>query len=155
MDHSQAMDGKSVTAKVVLNSGLLALINIVSIIAAYGFYYLLRPANQVAFQAPVAGFLSITAFCFWTLVVKRFKERSSLPGWGELIAIHLVAMLWIPMLFVPLHYVTQGYLSSLGNITAILFFQIPTNLVALILANKIVAKKDQLWRPVDPNRSNT
>lgn len=41
------------------------------------------------------------------------------------------------LIFVPLHYVSQGYLTSIGNILGIWFFQVPVNLLAILAAHKL------------------
>lgn len=59
------------TLRIGLHSLILAMANIGCIVIAYAIYYLLKPANQIAVQAPVAATLSITTFAVWSLLIQR------------------------------------------------------------------------------------
>jgi len=116
----------------------LALLNIAAIIAGFGFYTLFKPANQIAFQAPVAALLSIAAFAGWAWLLRRWPVKGLLwQNRAELAWVYLAALLWSPLIFVPLHYTTQGYLTAVGNIVATWLFQLPVNLLALLAAGSL------------------
>lgn len=126
------------TIRLGLHSLVLALTNIGFIIVGFGIYYSLRPVNQIAVQAPTAAVLCIIGFLFWSVTVRRLPVKDfSLRGTGELAWTYLLALLWSPVIVVPLHYVTQGYLTSWGNIIGVWLFQIPTNLLALLAASTL------------------
>ena len=122
-----------------IHGSALALANIASILAGFGVYYLLRPVNQIAVQAPVAAILSLVAFAVWSLVFwqPRFS-RIALQGRAEWAGMYFAAFLWSALIFIPLHYSTQGYLTSLGNIVAIWLFQCPVNVLAILAANRLI-----------------
>jgi len=44
-----------------------------------------------------------------------------------------LSILWAPLVFVPLHYFTQGYVTSVGNLVALVLYQLPVNLLALFV----------------------
>ncbi len=68
------------------------------------------------------------------VLLKRFAIKDKL----EIIYIYFSALIWTPVIFVLLHYLTQGYLTSFGNILAIWLFQLPVNLISIIAAYLIV-----------------
>lgn len=116
----------------------LALANIASIIAGFGVYYLLKPVNQIAVQAPVAAMLSLVAFAVWSITFRQpLFSRFALQGKTEWAGAYFAAFLWSALIFVPLHYSTQGYLTSLGNIVATWLFQCPVNLLAVLAAYRL------------------
>jgi hypothetical protein len=118
-----------------VNGLVLAGINIGAIFMAFAAYQLLRPANQLLVQGTIAAVLCIFAFPFWSWLTRRILSLNlAWQGSKELGLIYLTALVWSPLIFIPLHYVTQGYLTSLGNLAAIWAFQIPVNLLALLAA---------------------
>lgn len=121
-----------------LHSLALAVINITSVLVGFGAYHLLRPVSQIAIQASVATMVCIIGFVSWSVFSQRlpFKE-SARPSGSDLVWVYLAAFLWIPLLFAPLHYITQGYLTSIGNILGLWLFQIPVNLLAILAAQKL------------------
>jgi hypothetical protein len=54
---------------------------------------------------------------------------------GEFAWAYSSSLLWNPVIFVPFHFLTQGYLTSVGNLVALLLFQLPVNLLAIISAH--------------------
>jgi hypothetical protein len=126
--------------RVFLHSCLLALINIAAILVAFGIYKVvdnITPVNQRSLQTPLAMVLSVAIFIFWIFLVNRYFNRFSLSGNGEAVAVFFLALLWNPVLFTILHYLTQGYLTSFTNILLLWVFQIPVNLVTLLIATRI------------------
>ncbi|MFQ5675073.1 MAG: hypothetical protein ACE5G1_04180 [bacterium] len=123
--------------RIGLHAFLLALANIVAIIAAYGLYYFFRPGNQIAFQVPIAALLSIAAFVVWCKSMHGSKNLSC-QNHDEFILTYLVAFLWSPVIFILMHYTTQGYVTAFGNMIGIWLFQLPTNLIAIIVTKKIL-----------------
>jgi hypothetical protein len=134
--------------RIVLHSFVLAIGCLVSILIGFGFYLLIRttwPVDQLLIQAPVAVVVLILGFTAWYLVISRFPRSGlHLTGPGEIIAVYFLSLIWTPLIFLPLHYLTQGYISSLDNLLAILYFQIPTNIVALMTAISLVRQPDLL-----------
>lgn len=117
---------------------ILAVTNLTGILVGFGAYHLLKPANQIAIQVPVAATVCIIGFVSWIAFAQRLALKGfSKPRGGELAWVYLAALLWNPILFVPLHYLTQGYLTSMGNILGLWLFQIPVNLLAILAAHKL------------------
>jgi hypothetical protein len=84
----------------------------------------------------VAGIVCVAAFALWGwLAHKVTGGELSLADLKELGIAYAAAFLWMPVLFVPLHFTTQGYLTSFGNILSTWLFQLPFNLLALLVAN--------------------
>jgi hypothetical protein len=124
--------------RICAHSFFLAWANIVSVIFGFGIYSLVRPADQIAVQAPVAGFLSIVLFVLWCLVMRRYHyDGLFLRGGLELILVDLVSLAWGAIIFVPLHYLAKGYLSSFANILALWLFQLPVNFLAVLVVLKL------------------
>lgn len=132
--------------RIGLHSFVLAVGCLASILVGFGFYHLLRvtwPVDQLVVQAPIAVVALILGFTSWYQVISRpALAYLRLVGWGEIIAVYLVSLLWTPLIFLPLHYLTQGYLSSADNLLAILYFQIPTNFIAILTAVSLLRQPE-------------
>ncbi|MBI4504296.1 MAG: hypothetical protein HY691_02080 [Chloroflexi bacterium] len=130
------------TLRAPLHGLILSLANVVSIIVAFGIYTLVRPANQIALQAPVAAALSVLGFALWVLLAGRLAGGGKgLAARNDFVWAFVSALLWAPAVFVPLHYVTQGYMTSIGNIVALWAFQVPTNLAAMLVARSVALRR--------------
>ena len=117
----------------------MVITNLGAIYCGFILYHLLKPANQMAVQLPVAVILSIAGFVFWNLLLQIHPlKRFAIKEKRELIYIYFAALIWATVIFVPLHYVTQGYLTSFRNIIAIWMFQLPVNLISIVAAYLIV-----------------
>lgn len=111
---------------------LLSLINLISIILGFVFYYLFKTPNQIEIQLPTAVILSCLFFTMSVFLLIKSKKEISMSVFS-VIRIYLFSMLWTPVMFVPLHYMTQGYLTSMGNILYTWFFQAVTNILVLAM----------------------
>ncbi len=118
---------------IILHGLVLAVINIGAILFGFMVYVLVRPANQIAVQAPIAIVASIVATLVWAWISRRFAapSKASLP-W-----VFLIALIWLPAIFIPLHYLTQGYLADFDNVLWGWAFQAPVNAIALLLVQLI------------------
>ena len=120
----------------ILHGFVLAVITLVAIAVGFAVYRLVGLTNQIAVQVLTAGIVCVVAFAVWGYVVHRMSRgRLSLADLKELGVAYAAALLWTPVLFVPVHYVTQGYLTSFGNLMPTWLFQVPFNLLALMVAN--------------------
>jgi hypothetical protein len=134
--------------RVGLHSVVLAVGCLVSILVGFGLYNLLRnnwAVDQLVIQAPAAVLVLILGFSVWYMLI----NRSPLPGIrlggvGELVAVYILSLCITPLIFLPLHYLTQGYISSMDNLLSILYFQVPTNIIALLTALYLVRQPDWL-----------
>jgi len=121
--------------RILLHGLLLFLANSAATYAGFIVFRLMKPANQIAIQVPIAAVLSVLLFVMWSLLVRVLPfRRLILRTPFEFAWVFLAALLWNPLVFVPLHYLTQGYFTSPGNIMASMIFQFPVNLAALALA---------------------
>ena len=128
--------------KIILHSFILAVINIISIIFGFGIYHFLMQYNQLAIQIPIAALFSIIVFTTWIVVIKYKNITKIFPeGWLQFLLILLFSLAWIPVIFVPLHYITPGYLTFYGNIYLNWVFQIPINIIIILIAYFIISKK--------------
>ncbi|MEA3408950.1 MAG: hypothetical protein U9Q95_01225 [Candidatus Eisenbacteria bacterium] len=120
----------------ILHGFALAVITIVAVAVGFAVYNLVGLRDQIAVQVLTAGIVCVVTFAVWGFAVHRLSHgRLSLVNLKELGVAYAAALLWTPVLFVPVHYVTQGYLTSFGNILATWLFQVPFNLLALMVAN--------------------
>jgi hypothetical protein len=123
------------TVRVLLNGCFLAGTNFASILVGLIFYHLIKPANQIAVQLPIAMFLSVAVFVIWSLAIKKLSGgRLSVGRGAEPIQTYLLALFISPLIFVPVHYLATGYLTAFGNILGIWLFQAPTNILAIVFA---------------------
>lgn len=116
---------------------LLSLVNLISIILGFIFYYLFETPNQIEIQLPIAVLLSCLFFTMSVFLLIKSKKEISMSAFS-VIRIYLFSMLWTPVVFVPLHYVTQGYLTSMENILYTWFFQAATNILVLAMSKLII-----------------
>ena len=134
--------------RVYLHSVVLTMMDLGTIILAFGLYSMLRSivtANQRVVQGSIAALLCILIYALLSLSVTRLPIKTlSLQGNSEMIWAYFAAFLWVPVIFIPLHYFTQGYITSFGNIIAIWLFQIPVNLLALLISRKILNPRREI-----------
>lgn len=117
----------------VLHGLALALVNLAAIFFGFLVYNLVRPANQIAVQGPIAALLSIAGVLVWAWLSSRLGQgRYSLAA-AKLLWVFLASLAWLPAIFMPLHLATQGYVSSFDNILVGWVFQAPVNALALAL----------------------
>ena len=110
----------------------LALLDIGAVLFGFGIYSLVRPANQLAVQVPAAVIAVVAGWWFWTWAPGKLGWNGLRPaGPGEALQVYLLALAWGPAVFIPLHYVTQGYVTSFGNLAGLWLFQVPSNVLAL------------------------
>jgi len=127
---------------VILHSLILAVVNIVSIIFGFGIYHFFIRYNQMAIQVPIAAIFSIIVFTTWIVIIKYKNISKIFPeGWLQFLLVFLFSLAWILIIFVPLNYITQGYLTSFGYIYLNWIFQIPTNIVIILIAYFIISSK--------------
>lgn len=117
-------------------------------IGAAAAYQLTGSADQVWLQVPVAVVVTIAVFGLW-LIATRFRRLASLqPRNTNELAWSLAASLaWGIVVFIPIHFVTQGYVTSLGNIVALVLYQLPVNTVALF--GSIAIARPPRWEQPD------
>jgi hypothetical protein len=129
----------------LLHGLLLAIITIGSILAGYVVYVRSGLLDQVAIQVLVGGVLCVAAFALLGWFLHRVSAgRFTLIDLRELGVAYVAAFLWSAGVFVPLHYATQGYLTGFGNILGIWLFQLPFNLLSLLVANgRLLAESDR------------
>ncbi len=120
---------------VTLSSLALALMDIAAVILAFGLYTVIRPKDQVLFQASIAA-LFVCAGCAALQEAIRGLRPAWAPPWSgrNWIGVQFAALAWSAAIFVPLHFATQGYLTAAGNVWALWLFQIPANALALAVA---------------------
>ena len=51
--------------------------------------------------------------------------------------IFIASLAWGPITFIPLHLATQGYITGIGNIIGLFMFQLPVNLIVLVVLRNI------------------
>jgi len=131
-------------AQVALHSLALTVMNIASIATGFIAYHAVGAHNQIATQVPIAVVLSISLFILWAFCVGRLSRGRLVPHGGmEFAGVFIASLLWNPVVWVPLHYVTQGYLTSTGNILALLCFQAPVNAIALLAIWSIAMRQQR------------
>ena len=124
------------TLRISLCSLLLTLSNLIGILAGFIAYRAIGEVNQLAVQLPLAVTCSIVIFALWCRLSHTAPfHRLALGSRREFAYVFLASLAWNPVVFVPLHYITQGYLTSAGNIVALLFFQVPVNALAVTLSS--------------------
>ena len=124
------------TLRVALHGLALGLATILSIMAGYAVYRASGLSEQVVIQVLAAGIVCTFSFALWGKVVHVASSgRLTLKSLPELGVSYLLGFVWSAVVFVPFHYMTQGYVTTWDNILAMWLFQVPFNLLALMVAN--------------------
>lgn len=87
--------------------------------------------DQIAIQVPIAAIVTVSLFMFYWYLLSIIPSKPPFYKPVSLIWIFIVALFWHPVIFIPLHYVTQGYVTSIRNILAMMLFQMLINTVTL------------------------
>ncbi len=125
--------------RIVIHGFALSAANIISIIIAFGVYKILKTTHQMLVQVPVAVILSIGIFLLWLIAARLpLFKFISIKSLKELSWIFLASLAWSPIIFIPLHHTTQGYLTGSGNIIALFQFQLPVNVLVILVAKRII-----------------
>lgn len=124
--------------RISLHSFVMVIINFTAIVTGFFVFKFLKFSDQISIQIPVAGLLSILLFISWNWLIKNLSlKRLSLKESQEFYLTFFASLLWSPLIFVPAHYLITGYLTSVGNIVAVLFLQIFINSIALSLTKLV------------------
>lgn len=125
--------------RIIIHGFALSAANIISIIIAFGVYKILKTTHQMLVQVPVAVILSIGIFLLWLIVARLpLFKFISIKSLRELSWIFLASLAWSPIIFIPLHHISQGYLTGPGNIIALFQFQLPVNVLVILVAKRII-----------------
>jgi len=125
--------------RIIIHGFALSAANIISIIVAFGVYKILKTPHQLLVQVPVAVILSIGIFLLWLIVARLpLFKFISIKSLKELSRIFLASLAWSPIIFIPLHHASQGYLTGSGNIIALFQFQLPVNVLVILVAKRII-----------------
>jgi hypothetical protein len=124
---------------IALHSLVLAVANLGSILVGFAAYGVAGSVNQIAVQVPVAVVLTVVGFSLWLVMCHRAGQLTiDVEAAADATWIYLLAVPWAIALFTPLHFVTQGYLTSLGNIFAVVVFQGVVNIITVPVAVALV-----------------
>lgn len=122
--------------RALIHGFALAVISIGAIAVGFVVYNAVGLEDQIAIQTLVAGVVCVAVFALWGYFAHTVTRGDlSLADLKELGIAYAAAFLWMPVLFVPLHFTTQGYMTSIGDILSVWLFQLPFNLLALMVAN--------------------
>lgn len=123
--------------RILIHATVLVIADLGGIVGGAGVAFLvLRTANQVWLQLPVAVVLTVAGFWIWLRALPVAGLRRLEPAtMGERCGCWAVSIVLAPLLFVPIHYFTQGYLTDPGNLMALCFYQVPVNAVALAIGS--------------------
>jgi len=113
----------------LLHAFVLGMLNFTGSTIAFFLWKLLDGPQRI-----VQGWLAaaIVFFGFWLWL--RFAASRGIDlarRKREFVTIWILASFIPAGVFIPLHYFTQGYLTSMGNIWALLRLALPTNFAAL------------------------
>lgn len=135
----------------ILAGFILALINIISVLGGSLVYYLTQAKTQRPIQIISACTLSIIIFILWGYFTRKVFNKKVLVTKKDYIVTYSISLIFSPIIFIPLHYAFEGYFSSLQNIYAIWMFEIPTNILVLIIYknfSKVADLNDKLKKSI-------
>jgi hypothetical protein len=136
--------------RVMLHGLMMMVANLAAVIGGFVAYRLMNLGGQLVSQIPVAVVLSVVLFTGWVLLVRLLPLKKLWTyDQDEHLLILVASFLWNPILFISLHYLSQGYLSGLGNVVALMIFQIPVNALTLVLVTKLTRPKPGVSPSVD------
>ena len=130
---------------IIIHGLVLAVVNLSSILIGYIVYYFSGDFEQILIQAPVAFLSSILIFLLWVIIIKRIKPDNSIPlGIISYVLIFILSLAWVPVIFYPLHFFTQHYVSSINNILWVWVFQLPTNIIIIVITYFILRQSKKI-----------
>jgi len=112
---------------------ILAFINIISILGGFLVYHLTQAETQKPIQIISACTFSIVFFLLRGFLFRKIFKKKDLKTKKDYFITYISSLLLSPLIFITLHYISEGYLTSAQNIYAMLMFQVPTNLLVLII----------------------
>jgi hypothetical protein len=122
-----------------LHGLILVIANLAAILIGFLVYKAVRPVDQVVVQLLAGLALSVLLYSVWTVLAYKLPfRRLRLSSVAEFMWAYVVSLAWGPAIFVPLHYSTQGYLTSGGNLLALVSFQLPVNALAVLVASRLI-----------------
>ena len=117
---------------------ILCTSNLVAIIVGFFIYLSLGFGNQIIIQAPIATLLTLIFFLMWAYFLRIFPAKIlNFPTARDFSWIFIASLAWGPITFIPLHLATQGYITGIGNIIGLFMFQLPVNLIVLVMLRNI------------------
>ncbi|HPD74038.1 MAG TPA: hypothetical protein PLX95_01990 [bacterium] len=116
-----------------LTGFILAFINIISILGGFLVYHFTQAETQRPIQIISACTFSIVIFILWGFLFRKIFKKNNLKNKKDNLITYISSLLLSPLIFISLHYISEGYLTSAQNIYAMLMFQVPTNLLVLII----------------------
>jgi hypothetical protein len=123
-------------ARIALHSFALELVTMASVAAGFAVYRTTGLSEQVAIQTLVAGIVCTALFALWGWASHRASSgRLALRSLREIGWTYGAAFVWTPIVLIPVHYLMRGYLTSFSNVLVAWVFQVPFNLLALMVAN--------------------
>ncbi len=125
----------------VVHGAVLAVMDILAVLLGFVVYVMVRPAPQLMVQVPVAGAAVVVLFVLWVLAIENREPGSSEPRRWEWVLIGLGSLVMAPIFFVPLHYIGRGHLTGWGNLISLWIFQVPVNIVALLVAARVSGRR--------------
>ena len=132
------------TVRILLHGFVLLAANLIGIMVGFVTYYALGARDQLGTQLPIGVLFSVLLYLVWALLLRKLPfTKLRLYSTREQVLAGLCSLFWNPVIFIPLHYFTQGYLTSSGNIVALAAFQIPANIIAILVAWKATQPKDR------------
>ena len=122
--------------RIGLHSLMLVLADFAGILGGFVAFKALNFAafEQIMIQMPVAAALSVLLFALWSFLLRAFGgQQLLLSDLKDLFFVFAASIFLAAVVFVPLHFLTQGYLTTTGNLVALALYQAPVNLIALCL----------------------
>ncbi len=124
-----------------LHAILLGILNLIAVAIAF-FLWKLVGGPQRSVQGFLAAVIAFAGFWLWLKFAISRSVTIAQDNWQAL-SFWFVSCLIPVAIFVPLHYFTQGYLTSWGNIEALVLLFFPVNFGAAGL----MLKKSGNWLP--------
>lgn len=122
--------------RILVHSFALELATMASVAVGFAVYRATGLGEQVAIQTLAAGIVCTALFALWSWASHRASSgRLALTSLREVGWTYVAAFVWTPIVLIPVHYVMRGYLTSFSNVLVAWVFQVPFNLLALMVAN--------------------
>jgi hypothetical protein len=122
--------------RVLLNSLLLSLIIVGSLLLSYLFCLKFLAPEQLSFQTPIAVVLSLALYLLWSwLGQKSALRRVGLQTRKQFLVAYLVSFLWTPFILIPLQFAVRGVVPTPADIGVTWWFQFPVGLTATLLSS--------------------
>ncbi|MBW1697661.1 MAG: hypothetical protein JRH18_12480 [Deltaproteobacteria bacterium] len=127
--------------RIATNGFVLCAANLMAITVGFSASHFFKPANQLAAQLSIAAILSFILFLIWGFFLRIPLFRFiALQSYRDHAWVFIASLAWGPVALFSIRFVIRGYVPGMGNVMTLFLFQLPVNLLVLIVVRKTTGR---------------